>query len=195
MGNEEEIYMEENRDINQGDNKIDKNFILAIIGILITLWQIIDQYTLISYMEAYDLMNEYGNAYEYALKYKAEYMDAESNDDKDKIEEKALINFKKILSPKALDIVEYSIFKNTDEVEGYMDVKKYDYNEFEYTNNIEVSEYKKEIIVKDSYFVKTSRGYPKKEEKWGIPNQVFTYSRKNFFGEPIIEDCNTYKDN
>ena len=31
MGNEEEIYMEENRDINQGDNKIDKNFILAII--------------------------------------------------------------------------------------------------------------------------------------------------------------------
>ena len=50
MGNEEEIYMEENRDINQGDNKIDKNFILAIIGILITLWQIIDQYTMISYV-------------------------------------------------------------------------------------------------------------------------------------------------
>lgn len=187
--------MEEDRDINQGDKKIDKNFILAIIGILITLWQIIDQYTMISYMEAYDLMNEYGNAYEYALKYKAEYMDVESKDDKEKIEEKALINFKKILSPKALDIVEYSIFKNTNEVEGYMDVKKYDYNKFEYTNNIEVSEYKKEIIVKGSYFIKTSRRYPKKENKVGIPNQVFTYSRKNFFGEPIIEYCNTYKDN
>ena len=76
-----------------------------------------------------------------------------------------------------------------------MDVKKYDYNKFEYTNNIEVSEYKKEIIVKGSYFIKTSRRYPKKENKVGIPNQVFTYSRKNFFGEPIIEYCNTYKDN
>ena len=92
--------MEEDRDINQGDKKIDKNFILAIIGILITLWQIIDQYTMISYMEAYDLMNEYGNAYEYALKYKAEYMDVESKDDKEKIEEKALINFKKFFHQK-----------------------------------------------------------------------------------------------
>lgn len=189
-------YTDNNRTSKKGIVTIITFFALLIGLICDSLGNLdfINKFTSISYTEANELMKEYGNAYEHALKYKAEYIDAKNDSEKWNIKEEALQKFKNIVSKDVLDTIEYSIFDDTNEETGYMDVKEYDYNEFKYTQNIEVPSDKKEIIVKDSYIIKTSRKDPTQKKRINIEPQVFKYSRKYFFGHVIIEGCTSYKD-